>query len=32
MEYLNKELLKWPEASNEIEEETRKMVEKRHRF
>lgn len=32
MESLSEELLKWPEASKEIEEETRKMVEKRHRF
>lgn len=32
MEYFYKELLKWPEASNEIEEETRKMVQSRHRF
>ncbi len=32
MEYLDNELLKWPEASNEIEEETRKMVQERHRF
>ena len=32
MEDLDKELLKWAEAPREIEEETRKMVQSRHRF
>lgn len=32
MEDLDKELLKWAEAPKVIEEETRKMVQSRHRF